>query len=823
MKLSDIDLCGLGSFTDSECGFRINRYHLEEPWGYIYATREILLRVDQRGPDYVQFTPPTGTVLIRRERYQKHPSLLVWIRTENGKAFTNFWNPVINFDATREPGEFHCEYDISSATYHVAHEGLAVDSELIVALNDPVVILACRVSNNDIRKRTIEIIPLIRPHFAAASLAPWDVPSLYQTVAYSNDIGPLFEMELRSPAGIPEERKYGFVLVDINEPDSAEVDYARFIGNGSFEHPEFTMTVPARELFRFGERTAKNACQGVPCVAAISKTLSLEPGESFELSLAIGTTAGFTEGKKPTRTQVERLRRYLDSSARQHARESYASSIRASIEARRIASPDAAFSRYVNEWLPLQLRWVNILDRGWPTGMRGTRDSAQDTTALIPINPDEARSRICELFCVQRYDGWFPRQYSIMGPRGTHDLRFYVDAGAWVWELLFDYLRWTKDFKLLKLKVPFLDSTKKETVLDHALRIAEFYTARKNLGEHGLCKIREGDWNDSINRAGLEGRGESVMLSCQVVLLLKQAAYLLEWLDEHTDLVKELRRQAQHLTSSILRHALNDEGYLNGVFTDKREWVFSPSDPDGRRRISIPVNAWGIISGVLTGESCRRVIEILAELKQQDGWPLFTPPIGDPPIEKLGRIGQGDLLPGLGENGTPYNHGCHGFLGRAAACAKRGDLLFEVLRYMLPYDQTCHPVKRAKTPPYAVVNHWKTAPGLEGRGGDPFLTGSISTALRNVYDALFGIKPLFDCIAFDPCLPTNWSECSTSFYYLRSKLDVKYRQTNQDEYSLFLDGEPVEHKAIDWFGQTLTAIPDSALLPKRHACIEVTR
>ena len=35
------------------------------------------------------------------------------------------------------------------------------------------------------------------------------------------------------------------------------------------------------------------------------------------------------------------------------------------------------------------------------------------------------------------------------------------------------------------------------------------------------CKIREGDWNDSVNRAGLEGKGESVMVSCQAVLGLE--------------------------------------------------------------------------------------------------------------------------------------------------------------------------------------------------------------------------------------------------------------------------------------------------------------
>jgi hypothetical protein len=46
---------------------------------------------------------------------------------------------------------------------------------------------------------------------------------------------------------------------------------------------------------------------------------------------------------------------------------------------------------------------------------------------------------------------------------------------------------------------------------------------------------------------------------------------------------------------------------------------------------------------------------------------LFHPPIEGPPIGKLGRIGQGDLAPGLGENGTSYNHGSYGFIGRTGS------------------------------------------------------------------------------------------------------------------------------------------------------------
>ena len=94
-----------------------------------------------------------------------------------------------------------------------------------------------------------------------------------------------------------------------------------------------------------------------------------------------------------------------------------------------VETPDAALNRYLNEWVPLQLRWVGLLDRGWPTSMRGTRDASQDYSGITSIDPDAGLQMLRELFACQRRDGSFPRQVSTAGPDGAHDLRDYVDSG----------------------------------------------------------------------------------------------------------------------------------------------------------------------------------------------------------------------------------------------------------------------------------------------------------------------------------------------------------------------------------------------------------
>ena len=62
------------------------------------------------------------------------------------------------------------------------------------------------------------------------------------------------------------------------------------------------------------------------------------------------------------------------------------------------------------------------------------------------------------LFECQKTDGWFPRQISAKGRRGKHDLREFVDGGAFVVEFLYEYLCVTGDFDLLRENCLWLDS-----------------------------------------------------------------------------------------------------------------------------------------------------------------------------------------------------------------------------------------------------------------------------------------------------------------------------------------------------------------------------
>ena len=254
-------------------------------------------------------------------------------------------------------------------------------------------------------------------------------------------------------------------------------------------------------------------------------------------------------------------------------------------------------------------------------------------------------------------------------------------------------------------------------------------------------------------------------------------------------------RFAGAMRQAVRTAALNELGFLNGVFSDTGEWFFSDRDPDGATRFNTPVNAFGVIAGIFEPQELPPLLARLTSIRRDYGYPLFTPALGVPPVTGLGRIGSGDLPPGLGENGSCYNHGCHGFLARALALLDQGDLFIDVMGFMFPYDQTRHPVTTTRSAPYAIVNVYKSAPGREGEGGDTFFSGTISVAVRNVYQGLLGAYADPTGIQFRPCLPTAWSAVSGRIQFAGQSLAVAVERVD-GAYRVSVNGQPL---AQGWF------------------------
>src|SRR5262249_31249484 len=101
------------------------------------------------------------------------------------------------------------------------------------------------------------------------------------------------------------------------------------------------------------------------------------------------------------------------------------------------------------------------------------------------------------------------------------------DDLAWLPYAIARYVTVTGDRKILEERVPFLEgptlhehesekmfipeiSQQSVPLWEHGRRALD---RAYRLGAHGLPLFGNGDWNDGMNRVGIEGRGESVWLA----------------------------------------------------------------------------------------------------------------------------------------------------------------------------------------------------------------------------------------------------------------------------------------------------------------------
>ena len=757
-------------------------------WEYIYENGNVLLKVDQNGPVFVQANPVKDIVLLKREWNEKDPKWNIDILFESpgGRIKTSVFG-------VNKGGKRIVRYYPDRAEYETVIDQLKILATLFVPVSGSSAGMYVQIENLGKQPLRVTLSPRLMPYANDALMAPWDKPEWYvRTRAGRSGKNLTFVSYKTSPIADKNARKLVTWNATFEEKCDCAVSLEKFCGNGNFAEPQGGYAFCANELKEIGTDDPVHEVYGYPSVYAYRYTFELAAGQKHSCSqvLSMQSCAAFDSAENCR--DMELLEANTIRLEEQYQRAFYEELF----ERNSIRTKERMFDRYVNEFLPLQLHWVKSLDRGWPTGMRGVRDLSNDCLGLLAYDTLKVRKVIEQIMSCQRRDGWFPRQISDEGKDGKHDLRHYNDSGAFVLELVAEYLKVTDDSALLSEQISWLDGDEKSSMTEHILAAVEYYLDAKNIGVHGLCKIYEGDWLDAVNRAGVQGRGESVMITCQIIMSLREVSCILKryFGNEYAETSLRYEAAAEIFKRAVNSNAFNDRGYYNSVYTDGGEWIFSDSDPDGEERIYGPVNSYAIISGAAEGDAVRAILDNMQKLRCEAGYRLFYPSLGKKEISFIGRMGTGDQGAGLWENGAVYNHGSHGFYARALAAAGQAETLKEVMEYMLPFNGKFHPVEKTMSPPYAIVNCYQDIPGFRHRGGMTFLTGTIAMAVRAVYNWMFGITPEFGGISFRPCLGPENDGAYVCYHAGERVLRITYRHTGF--LSVIVNGKKVAERQI---------------------------
>ncbi len=506
-----------------------------------------------------------------------------------------------------------------------------------------------------------------------------------------------------------------------------------------------------------------------PC-AALSTRVLLGPGESAQRVFLLG----YGDNADAARQLATRAAATPAAQRMVQVRSSWDQLLGATT----VKTPDPLFDAMVNRWLLYQ----TVSCRLWAKagfyqagGATGFRDQLQDAMALVWAQPDTLRQQIVLAASRQFPEG--DVQHWWHAPMGNGVRTHFSDDLLWLPHATLHYLRATGDAALLNENVAFLEgaaipggaedayytptvSSQVASVYEHGARTID---RSLDVGAHGLPLMGSGDWNDGMNRVGIEGRGESVWLGwflCQVVADFAPLAR------NRGDEARALRwENAAQGWKAALNSTAWDGQWFKRAFFDDGQALGSQANPEAR--IDSIAQAWAVLSKAAAPELRRQAMAALEAylVDPQAGLiKLLDPPLAHA-VPSAGYIQA--YPPGVRENGGQYSHAGVWALMAQAEMAKQQphareatDTPYRYFTYLSPAHRASNPVRGPVygIEPYVMAGDVYSQPPYVGSGGWSWYTGAAAWLHRAAIESIFGLQQGAQDLVFTPCLPSDWQQ-----------------------------------------------------------------
>jgi cellobiose phosphorylase len=724
----------------------------------------------------------------------------LYLRFKQGDGYRIF-SPF--FVPTLDPYDlYECHVGLGYTRMVSEFYGIRTEVTVFVPLEESREIRDIRITNVSDCPLKIDVIPIVEyTHFDALKQltnADW-VPQTMQSKVY------------RDEDGLAILTQYAFMNKDTrintftsNQPVSSfESDRGRFLGDneyGTWAHP---LSLERDELSNY------EALRGDNIGALLHRLGVIRPGETVRLITQLGQAESVAQA-------MPSIRRYRDPAEVDRALEELAAFWDRYLSVLQVETPDAAMNSLVNVHNPRQCyitlnwsRYLSLYQLGYGARGIGFRDSSQDVMGALAGASQEANALLRKLLQVQKRNGSAMHQFNPLTMEANEGdsrevegaPRYYSDDHLWIVLAVTAYLKETGDLAFLDKMVPYYEKDRERcpvesgTVLDHLRRAVEFTWS--DVGAHGLPLLGFADWNDTVNlRTGAESLFTANLFGKALLEIIELARHLgdEESIARYTEYYETMKRR-------VNEHAWDGEWYVRYFDADGTP-LGSSANTHGQ--IYANGQSWAVISGFAPSARAKAALDAVdRRLNTRHGIKLSTPGYDGYDPTKGGVT---TYPPGAKENGGIFLHS-NPWVIMAETIIGHGDRAFEYYNQINPVTKNDH-IDEYECEPYVFPQNILGDEHPQfGLARNSWLTGTASWAYQAVTQHILGIKPTYEGLQINPCIPRQWDGFKVTREYRGAVYQIEVKNPDhvcKGVKSVKVDGLKIKGQVVPVFGDGKT-------------------
>jgi cellobionic acid phosphorylase len=727
-------------FVDTGQRYLVRDVHLVENGISHLINDSMEFQIDLRGRCSARFLQPNSSIYAQNLRS-------FYLRDDvTGKLWSVPFEPV-----QVAPDQYEFSAGVADIQWRVTADDIEAHLRVTLPRNDPLELWTVTIVNRGHRLRRISLYT-----YFPIGLLTW----ITQIARFDRELKGIVIDQFPYYVKVADyyklrQRKNWIFCVGDRDPVAFEATEREFLGGRGAHDPE-ALCHP-----RLGNGDAHME----PAAIVMQYPLRLAPDRSSTLNLAFGPAKD--------RREVQRLsRKYLKSGGVEKALADVQASLRRIEPQVRIETPDDGLNHFINTWLPHQANFCGGLMR--LSGEPCVRNAFQDAMGIIFTAPARARHWYCTVIGHQQRDGFMPHGAPLAEgvDRSLINTIPHKDMNVWPPLALSYYLKETGDMSILDEQVSFKDSSDRMSVYDHVCLGLDWQLGDRT--QRRLCRIGEGDWDDPLNMAGVNERGESIWLTEALTIALDEWAEVAERIGD-AKRVAAYRREAEVCREAVNSLAWDGQWYARGT-TDAGRWFGTRRDSEGK--IFLNAQSWAMICGATdTPGRIRQCIDAVNKHLMTASGPMTMAPAFTSMREDIGKITQ--KAPGTSENGSVYSHAAT-FYAYGLYRVRQGDEGYRVLRRLLT-GAGSNSLARSQQLPLFIPNFYRgTACGrTAGRSSNLWGTGTVAWYYRTVVTELLGIRGEFDGLRLDPQLPSSWTHASAWRRFRDADFNITFRRSRK--------------------------------------------